>query len=42
MTKEDFLNSLKAIIERTERKKKYLNSIVEDVQELIDEFQEEE
>ncbi len=42
MTKEYFLSALKDIIERTERKRKYLDNIVEDVQELIDEFKEEE
>ncbi|MBA7555572.1 hypothetical protein ES705_48243 [subsurface metagenome] len=42
MTKEYFLSALKDIIERAERKRKYLDNIVEDVQELIDEFKEEE
>ncbi|MBA7589775.1 hypothetical protein ES708_31865 [subsurface metagenome] len=42
MTKEYFLSALKDIIERVGRKRKYLDNIVEDVQELIDEFQEEE
>jgi len=42
MTKEYFLSALEDIIKRAERKRKYIESIVDDVQELIDEFQEEE
>jgi len=42
MTKEYFLSALKDIVERAERKRKYIDRIVDDVQELIDEFEEEE
>lgn len=42
MTKEYFLSALKDIVERAERKRGYIDRIVNDVQELIDEFQEEE
>ena len=35
-------NSKKDIVKRAERKRKYIDRIVDDEQELIDEFQEEE
>jgi len=42
MTKEGFLSALKDIVNRAGTKKEYLDSIVDDTQELIEDFESEE
>jgi len=42
MTKGEFLSGLKDIVNRAETKKEYLDSIVDDTQELIEDFESEE
>jgi len=42
MTKEGFLSALKDIVNRAETKEEFLDSIVEDTEELIEDFDSEE
>jgi len=42
MTKGEFLSSLKDIVNRAETKEEFLDSIVDDTEELIEDFESEE